>query len=151
MAKILTREGMEKLMEELEDRKGRLRQEISAAIKEAKEQGDLSENAEYSEAKHQQNENESRIMELERTVKEATIVEKAVGSSEVRIGSTVRLDCDGKKMTFTIVGANEVNPAQGLISSDSPFGRALMGRSKGEKAEIEAPAGTLRCVVVSVA
>ncbi len=150
MAKILTKEGMQKLKEELDDRKGRVRQKISASIKEAKEQGDLSENAEYSEAKHEQNENETRIMELEQTLKEATVVEKAVGSSEVRIGSSVALDCTGKKMRFTIVGTNEVNPAQGLISSDSPFGQALMGRSKGDKVEIEVPAGTMRCTVVSV-
>ncbi|NTV55606.1 MAG: transcription elongation factor GreA, partial [Candidatus Moranbacteria bacterium] len=91
MAKILTREGMIKLQEELEDRKIRLRQEIASAIKEAKEQGDLSENAEYSEAKHQQNENETRIMELEATLKEATVVEKTTGSLSVQIGSSVIL------------------------------------------------------------
>lgn len=151
MAKILTREGMKKLQEELEDRKIRLRQEIAAAIKEAKEQGDLSENAEYSEAKHQQNENETRIMELEAMLKEATVVEKTSGSTSVQIGSSVVLDCKGKEMRFTIVGTNEVNPAQGLISSDSPFGRALMGRSKNDQVEIEVPAGTLKCVVMSVA
>jgi len=151
MAKILTREGMKKLQEELEDRKIRLRQEIAAAIKEAKEQGDLTENAEYSEAKHQQNENETRIMELEAMLKEATVVEKTSGSTSVQIGSSVVLDCKGKEMRFTIVGTNEVNPAQGLISSDSPFGRALMGRSKNDQVEIEVPAGTLKCVVMSVA
>jgi transcription elongation factor GreA len=151
MAKILTREGMIKLQEELEDRKIRLRQEIASAIKEAKEQGDLSENAEYSEAKHQQNENETRIMELEATLKEATVVEKTTGSLSVQIGSSVILDCKGKEMRFTIVGTNEVNPAEGLISSDSPFGRALMGRSKDENVEIEVPAGKLKCVITSVA
>jgi len=151
MAKILTHEGMKKLQEELEDRKIRLRQEIAAAIKEAKEQGDLSENAEYSEAKHQQNENETRIMELEATLKEATVVEKTSGSSSVQIGSSVVLDCKGKEIRFTIVGTNEVNPAQGLISSDSPFGRALMGRSKDEHVDIEVPAGKLKCVITSVA
>ncbi len=151
MAKILTREGMIKLQEELEDRKIRLRQEIASAIKEAKEQGDLSENAEYSEAKHQQNENETRIMELEATLKEATVVEKTSGSSTVQIGSSVVLDCKGKEMRFTIVGTNEVNPAEGLISSDSPFGRALMGRSKDEHVEIEVPSGKIKCAIISVA
>ena len=142
---------MKKLHDELEDRKVRLRQEIAGAIKEAKEQGDLSENAEYSEAKHQQNENETRIMELEATLKEATVVEKTSGSSSVQIGSSVVLDCKGKEMRFTIVGTNEVNPAQGLISSDSPFGRALMGRSKDEHVEVDVPVGKLKCVITSVA
>ncbi|NTW14013.1 MAG: transcription elongation factor GreA [Candidatus Moranbacteria bacterium] len=150
MSRILTQEGLKKLQEELEDRKSRLRQEIAEAIREAKEQGDLSENAEYSEAKHQQNENETRIMELESMLKEATVVEKTSGSTSVQIGSLVALDCKGKEMRFTIVGTNEVNPAEGLISSDSPFGRALMGRSKDEHVEIDVPAGKLKCVVKSV-
>lgn len=151
MSRILTKEGLKKLEDELEDRKTRLRQEISAAIKEAKEQGDLSENAEYSEAKHQQNENETRIMELETMLKEATVVEKTSGSSEVRIGSAVTLDCEGQEMKFTIVGMNEVNPAEGLISGDSPFGKAIMGRGKGDKVEVEVPSGKLKCVIKSVA
>lgn len=151
MARILTQEGLKKLQDELEDRKIRVRQEIAAAIKEAKEQGDLSENAEYSEAKHQQNENETRIMELEAMLKEATVVEKTTGSSEVRIGSSVVLDCEGKEMRFTIVGTNEVDPTQGLISGDSPFGSALMGRAKGDKVTIDVPAGKLKCVITTVA
>ncbi|NTW15140.1 MAG: transcription elongation factor GreA [Candidatus Moranbacteria bacterium] len=151
MARILTQEGLKKLQDELEDRKIRVRQEIAAAIKEAKEQGDLSENAEYSEAKHQQNENETRIMELEAMLKEATIVEKTTGSSEIRIGSSVVLDCEGKEMKFTIVGTNEVDPTKGLISGDSPFGSALMGRSKGDNVTIDVPAGKLKCVVTLVA
>lgn len=150
MSKILTREGLKKLEEELGDRKTRLRQEIAEAIKEAKEQGDLSENAEYSEAKHRQNENETRIMDLESTLKESTVVEKTTGSSSVTIGSSVVLDCKGKEMRFTIVGMNEVNPAEGLISGDSPFGKAIMGRSKGDEVVIEVPAGKLKCVVTSV-
>lgn len=151
MSRIITQEGLKKLQEELEDRKNRLRQEISESIREAKEQGDLSENAEYSEAKHEQNENETRIMELESILKEATVVEKTTGSSSIQIGSSVVLDCDGKEMRFTLVGMNEVDPAQGLISGDSPFGRAIMGRSKGDQVEIEVPAGILKCVIVSVA
>ncbi len=90
-------------------------------------------------------------MELEATLKEATVVEKTSGSSSVQIGSSVVLDCKGKEMRFTIVGTNEVNPAQGLISSDSPFGRALMGRSKDEHVEVDVPVGKLKCVITSVA
>lgn len=151
MSKIITQEGLKKLEKELEDRKGRLRQEIAAAIKEAKEQGDLSENAEYSEAKHQQNENETRIMELESLIKEATVVKKTSGSSEIRIGSSVVLECKGKEMKFTIVGMNEVNPAEGLISGDSPFGKAIMGHAKGDEVTVEVPSGKMKCVIKSVA
>lgn len=151
MSKVITQEGLKKLEEELEDRKGRIRQDIAEAIKEAKEQGDLSENAEYSEAKHEQNENETRIMELETLIKEATVVKKTSGSSKVRIGSAVVLECKGKEMKFTIVGMNEVNPTEGLISGDSPFGQAIMDRSKGDEVTVEVPSGKMKCVVKSVA
>ncbi len=150
MSRILTQEGIKKLEDELDDRKGRIRQEISQAIKEAKEQGDLSENAEYSEAKHQQNENETRILELEAMLKGAVIAEPAKGSSLVQIGSNVVIDCAGKEMKFVIVGTNEVDPAQGKISGESPIGKALMGKSKGEGVEIDIPAGKMKCTVVSI-
>lgn len=150
MSRILTQEGMKKLQDELEERKTRIRQEIAAAIKEAKEQGDLSENAEYSEAKHQQNENETRIMELEAMLKGAVVAERAEGSSAVQIGSSVMIKCGGKEMRFTLVGTNEADPAGGMISGESPIGKALMGRSKGDDVEIDAPAGKMKCKVVSV-
>jgi len=150
MAQILTQEGLKKFQDELEDRKTRLRQEISASIKEAKEQGDLSENAEYSEAKHQQNENEMRILELEAALKGAVIARRAEGLSSVQIGSTIIMNCKGKEMRFVIVGTNEVDPAIGKISGESPIGKALMGKSKGESVEIDVPAGKMKCTVVSV-
>lgn len=150
MTRILTQEGLKKLQDELEDRKTRIRQEISALIKEAKEQGDLSENAEYSEAKHQQNENEMRILELEAMLKGAVVATRSEGSSQVQIGSTVAMSCKGKEMRFVLVGTNEVDPASGKISSESPIGKALMGKSKGDAVEIDIPAGTMKCTVVSV-
>lgn len=151
MSRILTQEGIRKLQDELDDRKGHIRQEISQSIKEAKEQGDLSENAEYSEAKHQQNENETRILELEAMLKESVVAEPTKGSSLVQIGSTVVIDCSGKEMKFVIVGTNEVDPAQGKISGESPIGKALMGKSKGEGVEIDIPAGKMKCKVLSIA
>lgn len=151
MSRILTQEGIKKLEDELDDRRGRVRQEISQAIKEAKEQGDLSENAEYSEAKQQQNENETRILELEAMLKEAVIAGPAKGSSLVQIGSTVVINCSDKEMKFMIVGTNEVDPAAGKISGESPIGKALMGRSKGEGVEIDIPAGKMKCTIVSIA
>lgn len=150
MSRILTPEGMKKLRDELEERKTKIRQKIAAAIKEAKEQGDLSENAEYSEAKHQQNENETRIMELEVMLKGAVVAKRAEGSSAVQIGSSVTIKCGGKEMQFTIVGTNEADPAAGRISGESPIGKALMGKLKGDNVEIDAPAGKTKCTVVTV-
>lgn len=150
MARILTKEGLKKLQDELEDRKTRVRQEISGAIKEAKEQGDLSENAEYSEAKHEQNENETRILEIEAMLKGAVIATPTKGLSTVQIGSGVVVNCSGKERRFVIVGTNEVDPVAGKISGESPIGKALIGKSKGETAEIDTPAGKMKCVVVSV-
>ena len=122
MSKIFTKEGQKKLIEELEDRKGRIRQEIAQSIKEAKEQGDLSENAEYSEAKRNQNENESRIGEIEALLKDSVVATKHRKSDYVEIGSELTVKIGSKEMTFYIVGSNEVDPAQGKISHwDQPL------------------------------
>ena len=151
MSKIFTKEGQKKLMEELEDRKGRIRQEIAQSIKEAKEQGDLSENAEYSEAKRNQNENESRIGEIEALLKDSVVATKHRKSDYVEIGSELTVKIGSKEMTFYIVGSNEVDPAQGKISHESPLGSAFMGKKKGDKIEIQAPAGKIKYEIVSVA
>jgi transcription elongation factor GreA len=151
MSKILTKEGYKKIEDELEMRKVALRQEIAAAIKEAKEQGDLSENAEYSEAKRRQNENETRIMELEATLKDAVIASHKSKVSGVQMGSTLTVRVGGKESVFSIVGSNEVDPAQGKISNESPLGRAFMGRDTGDSVEVEVPAGRLKYEIVSVA
>lgn len=139
------------MIEELEDRKGRIRQEIAQSIKEAKEQGDLSENAEYSEAKRNQNENESRIGEIEALLKDSVVATKHRKSDYVEIGSELTVKIGSKEMTFYIVGSNEVDPAQGKISHESPLGSAFMGKKKGDKIEIQAPAGKIKYEIVSVA
>ena len=149
--KILTQEGYQKLALELEERRFTIRHEIAAAIKEAKEQGDLSENAEYTEAKRRQNENESRVMELEAIIKAATVVERTAQSNTVAIGSKVVIRCSGKERSFEIVGSNEVDPTTGKISSESPIGKALMGKAKGDAVEIDVPAGRMQCEVISIA
>lgn len=151
MSKIFTKEGQKKLIEELEDRKGRVRQEIAQSIKEAKEQGDLSENAEYSEAKRNQNENESRISELEALLKDSVVATKHRKSDYVEIGSELVVKIGAKEMTFYIVGSNEVDPAKGKISHESPLGSAFMGKKKGDKIEIQAPVGKIKYEIVSVA
>jgi transcription elongation factor GreA len=150
MPKIFTEEGLKKLHAELEERKVKMRQSIADAIKEAKEQGDLSENAEYSEAKRQQNENETRIAELEGMLKDSVVAAKQKSSSFVGIGSKVTVRMNGKELNFEIVGSNEVDPAQGKISNESPLGKAFIGKSKGDKVEVSAPAGTIKYEIVSI-
>ncbi len=147
---VVTQEGMEKLRKELEERVNVVRKEIAQSIKEAKEQGDLSENAEYAEAKHAQAENEARIAELEALIKNAEVVKHDGRVRGVQIGSTVDVRCNGKEMRFTIVGANEADPGSGKITSESPFGKALMGRNEGEDVTVETPAGTTECTIVRV-
>ncbi len=150
MARIFTAEGLKKLEDELDERKTKIRQEIALAIKEAKEQGDLSENAEYSEAKRQQNENESRIAELEGMLKDSVVVAKHKSAGTVGIGSKLTVKVGHKEMQFTIVGSNEVDPAQGKISNESPLGKEFIGKGKGDKVEVAAPAGTVKYEIVSV-
>jgi len=150
MTRFVTKEGLKKLEEELEYRKIELRQEIAIAIKEAKEQGDLSENAEYSEAKRQQNENETRIAELEAQVKESEVVEHNKDAFVIQLGSKVQLNLDGKEMEFQIVGSNEANPANFKISNESPMGKALMDKKKGAKVNVDTPSGKITYAIMDV-
>ncbi len=141
MVTWLTEDGLKKIQEELESRRTTVRQEIAHAIKEAKEQGDLSENAEYSAARQRQGENESRITELEILVKNARVAEKKGGSNKVQFGSCVSIRTGNNVMKFEIVGTNEVDPAKGKISDQSPMGRAFMGKEKGDNVIVETPSG----------
>lgn len=150
MAKILTKDGFKKLQDELEERRTIVRQRIALLIKEAKEQGDLSENAEYSEAKHQQAENESRIAELEISLKDAVVARHNHKSQGVQIGSTVRALLRGKEMAFTIVGSNEVDPAAGKISHESPLGKAFLNKEKGTRVSVDTPAGSMEYEILCV-
>lgn len=143
MARLITKEGLKKLEDELEQRSVARRQEIAGSIKEAKEQGDLSENAEYSEAKSEQNENESRIAQLEVMIKDVEVVEKDSSDGTVGIGSEVTVKVKGKEFIFKLVGSTEVNPEKQLISNESPIGSALMGRAVGDKAPVETPVGKM--------
>lgn len=150
MAKIFTVEGLKKLNTELEERKTKIRHEIAQAIKEAKEQGDLSENAEYSEAKHHQNENESRIAELESMLKDSVVAAKHRSSSTVGMGSRLTVRVGSKEFNFEIVGSNEVDPASGKISNESPLGREFIGRGKGDKVTVTTPTATVEYEILSV-
>lgn len=150
MAKILTKDGLKKLRDELEERRTVVRQRIALLIKEAKEQGDLSENAEYSEAKHEQGENESRIAELEASLKEAVVARHNSRASGVQIGSTVKALLRGREMSFTIVGSNEVDPSAGKISHESPLGKAFLNKEKGARVSIDTPAGSMEYEILGV-
>lgn len=150
MVRFITKDGLKKLQEELEERKTRIRQEIAQAIKEAKEQGDLSENAEYAEAKSQQGENESRIAELEMAIKNSQVVERDASASVVQLGSAVKVKFNGNEMVFYIVGSNEADPANFKISNESPLGKAFMGRSAGDEVEVTTPKGVISYKILSV-
>lgn len=150
MPRLITKEGLKKLQEELELRRTGKRQEIARAIKEAKEQGDLSENAEYAEAKHQQNENENRIAELEAIIKDSEVVEHDKSVIGIQIGSKVKVKFNGSGLEFQIVGTNEADPANFKISNESPMGRAFMGRIKGDSVDVITPVGRKRYKILDV-
>lgn len=150
MAKYITEEGLKKIKDELEYRRITVRQSIANAIKEAKEQGDLSENAEYSEAKRQQAENEARVSELEYMLKEAKVVAYDKNSGVVQMGSKVKVKFNGSEMDFQIVGSNEANPSELKISNESPMGRAFMNHKKGESVEVETPGGKMNYTILDI-
>ena len=137
---VLTPEGHKKVISELENLKQK-RKEISDRIQEAKELGDLSENAEYHEAKNDQAFAEGRIVELEEMLVNAKIASRPSGSSVVQVGSKVTLQNDGKTLVFTIVGINEADPSQGKISNQSPLGKELLNRRKGDDVSIKTQKG----------
>ena len=149
--KLITKEGLRKLDEELKDRQTRIRQEIARAIKEAKEQGDLSENAEYSEAKRQQAENESRIAILESTIKNSQLVDDSASTDGfIKIGADVSVKFNNKEVTFHIVGASEADPSNYRISNESPLGKALLGKKVGDIAKVETPTGAVKYSILGV-
>ena len=141
MTRIVTTEGLSKLHEELEERTTTIRQKIAGAIKEAKDQGDLSENAEYSAAKGEQAENEHRIAEIEAMVKDAEVIKHDDNDDHIQVGDKVTCSVRGKDFIFEIVGSNEADPAARKISNESPIGSALLGKLKGDKVQIATPTG----------
>jgi transcription elongation factor GreA len=148
----VTREGLERLREELRQLKEERRPKIAAALGEARSHGDIRENAGYEAAKHDQAMTEKRIADLEALLRQAVIIEQdANGASDViRVGSTVVVDVEGDEERYTIVGAIEAKPAQGLISNESPVGRALLGRRAGDEALVEAPHGRMQLKIVRI-
>lgn len=150
MAKFVTAEGFKKIKDELEHRRTTIRQSIANAIKEAKEQGDLSENAEYSEAKRQQAENEARVAELEFMLKEVQVAAYDKSAGVVQMGSRVKVKWNGDEMEFQIVGSNEADPVEFKISNESPMGKAFMSHKKGDKVEVDTPSGKIKYTILDV-
>lgn len=151
--KILTRSGLEKLQEELKHLTLVERKEISAKIKEAREQGDLSENAEYDAAKEEQGHIESRIKELEALIKNVEVVEEdEIDYEAVHLGCIVKLrsEDDGEVMMLQMVGSTEVSSLSDKISNESPIGQALMGRRAGETVTVNAPVGELKFTILEI-
>ncbi|MBP3901406.1 MAG: transcription elongation factor GreA [Blautia sp.] len=150
---ILTYAGLQQLENELHDLKVNKRQEVAQKIKEAREQGDLSENAEYDAAKDEQRDIEARIEEIEKILKNVEIVvEDEVDSDKINVGCKVSLyDYDfDEEVEWKIVGSTEANSLEGKISNESPVGSALMGKSVGEEVEVETPAGIMKYKVLGI-
>ena len=147
----VTREGLERLKEELRELKEVRRPQIVAAVAEARSHGDLRENAAYDAARQDQAMNEKRISDLENLLRNAVIVEEtaSAASDVVQVGSTVVVVYEGEtdEETYTIVGAIEAKPALGRISNESPIGRALIGKRPGQTAVVVTPGGTQRLTV----
>ncbi len=150
---ILTYAGLKKYEEELQNLKVNRRKEIAEKIKEAREQGDLSENAEYDAAKDEQRDIEARIEELENLLKNAeVIVEDEVDTDKISIGCKVVLfDMEyDEEVAYTIVGSTEANSLANKISNESPVGMALIGRAAGDIVEVDTQAGTIKYEVRSI-
>ena len=146
----LSEEGLAELKKELEDLSLVKRREIAERIKEAKSLGDLSENAEYQEAKEAQAANEGRIAELEDLLRRAVVIKKRGNLERVWIGATVEVKSGLKHQSFTIVGSEESDPAKGLISNESPLGQAFLGKKIGEEVDVATPKGKVRYKIVSI-
>jgi transcription elongation factor GreA len=146
----ISRDGLEKLRQELDELVNVRRAEVASRISEAKEHGDITENAEYEDAKNEQAFIEGRIQTLSALIKNAVLIDETTSTTHVQIGSTVELEGDNGKESYTIVGSAEASPGQGRISNESPVGRALLGKKKGDKVTISVPAGDMHYKVVSI-
>lgn len=150
---ILTYEGLKKLEDELQDLKVVKRKEVADKIKEAREQGDLSENAEYDAAKDEQRDIEARIEEIEKILKNAeVVVEDDVNLDQINIGCSVRIyDMEfDEELEYKIVGSTEANSLKGKISNESPVGKALMGKKVGDLVTVETQAGEISYKVLEI-
>ncbi|MBE5964532.1 MAG: transcription elongation factor GreA [Lachnospiraceae bacterium] len=150
---ILTYEGLKKLEDELQNLKVVRRKEVADKIREAREQGDLSENAEYDAAKDEQRDIEARIEEIEKILKNAEVIdEDEVDLGKINVGCTVRLmDYEfDEEVEYKIVGSTEANSLRNMISNESAVGAALIGKKVGNKVKVETPAGIMQYKVLAI-
>jgi transcription elongation factor GreA len=147
---LLTPEGLAKLNEELKHLIEVKRKEVIERIREAAAHGDLSENADYAQAREEQSFVEGRIQEIEEMVKNAEIITTTSNHNTVSIGATIVVNVGGKERRYTIVGSNEANPSEGKISNESLVGKALLSKRVGDKVPITTPAGETIYEIVSI-
>lgn len=147
---LVTEEGLKKLQDELQHLKTVRRREVAEAIQRAKEQGDLSENAEYVDAKEEQGLVEQRIAELDASLKAVEVIRKSA-TDAVSVGDAVTVQWNGETKTYTIVGPKEAEPASGRISNESPVGTALLGKHVGDAASIRTPSGQKDVRITNIA
>ena len=144
---LLTPEGLDKLKDEIEHLSTVKRREVAERIKEAREFGDISENSEYDDAKNEQAMLEARIASLEEKLRSASVINASeLDSNVVRVGSLVSVkdEGSGKSLKYTIVGSTEANPSENRLSNESPVGKGLLGRKKGDSVKVTLPNGKIR-------
>jgi len=149
-AAYLTPEGLKNIEAELEDLKKHRRPEAIGRLEAAKALGDLSENAEYHEAKDELSFVAGRIRELEDTLNNMVMIEETKKGDTVEVGSTIKVESNGKEKTYQIVGSSEADPAGGRISNESPLGAAFLGKKKGDLVPVETPGGTSEYTILDV-
>ena len=147
---LLTKDGIVKLERELDELRTVRRAEVAERIKYAKDFGDISENAEYEEAKNEQGMVEGRILVLENMLRNVVVIEEGVGAGVIGVGSSVDVQDEFGKQSFTIVGPAEVDVANGRISLESPVGKALLGHKVGDEVEVQSPAGARKVKISRV-
>lgn len=150
---MLTQEGYDKLVEELELLKTKGRTEIAEKIKVARSYGDLSENSEYDDAKNEQAIMEARIVTIEATLKNAQIInEDEISNEYVHLASKVVIEmiATGRTVEYKIVGSNDTDPKNGAISDESPVGKAIMGKKTGDVVEVETPSGIIGIKIIEI-
>lgn len=151
MEKIfVSKNGLQKLEDELHHLKTVKRKEIAERIAEAKEYGDISENSEYEEAKNEQALVESRIAEIGSMIKNSSLLTSAGTKGRVGYGSLIKVRINDKTKIFKLVGSAESDPAEGMISCNSPIAKALLGLKKGEEAEVKAPSGVIKYKIIEI-
>jgi transcription elongation factor GreA len=150
MSNIITAEGLEKLKSELKEIKEFKLKDVAVRIKDARDLGDLSENAEYHEAKNEQAFLHGRALDLEDKIKRAQVINKSCSKDSVDAGCKVNVENDGEKLSFEIVGSDESDPANGRISIDSPIGSALYDHKAGEVVTVLTPVGEDKYKIISI-